>query len=395
MMEIFQEAASGITNRYITDWVNNGKKVVGYTCSFMPPEIFHAAGILPYRIRGINTESMEIGDTYYGPYVCTFPKCLLQLAGEGKFNFLSGAVISTGCDAMRRLDECWRKTGEDYQGSIPGFFHYFDVPHKTDPHAMKWFENEIHKLIQNIESYYAVKITEENLKNSISIYNHGRMLLWEIEKLRSNKDTRISGTDAFSIAVAGTVMPREVFNKQLEQLLAGFSEQKSSSKSCGKQIQNGNKRIMVAGSINDDIELIRLIENTGSTVVADNICFGIRSEADQVNMEDDPISALTNHYLSNSVCPRMFGAYKQRFDLLKTKIERAGVEGIILQNIRFCDLHGSENGLFERDFEKLGIPCLRLEREYGPLTETGRMKMRIEAFLERMELKQTDSGGIS
>ncbi len=377
MMEIFQEAASGITNRYITDWLNNGKKIVGYTCSFMPPEIFHAADILPYRIRGITTESMEIGDSYYGPYVCTFPKCLLQLAGEGKFSFLSGAVISTGCDAMRRLDECWRKAGEDYQGSIPGFFHYFDVPHKTDPHAMKWFENEIRKLIQNIESYYGVKITEENLKNSISIYNHGRMLLWEIEKLRSKKDIRISGTDAFSIAVAGTVMPRETFNEKLEQLLSKLPKKKTSSK-------NGSKRIMVAGSINDDIELIRLIENAGSTVVADNICFGIRSEADQVNMEDAPISALTKHYLSNSVCPRMFGAYNHRFNLLKEKIKRTGVEGIILQNIRFCDLHGSENGLFERDFEKMGIPCLRLEREYGPLTETGRMKMRIEAFLERM-----------
>ncbi|MFH2065905.1 MAG: 2-hydroxyacyl-CoA dehydratase family protein [Pseudomonadota bacterium] len=377
MMEIFEEAASGITNRYLSDWVNNGKKVVGYTCSFLPPEIFHAAGILPYRLRGITTESMEISDAYYGPYVCTFPKCLLQLAGEKKFSFLSGAVISTGCDAMRRLDECWRKTGEDYPGSIPDFFHYFDVPHKTDPHAIQWFENEIRKLIQKIETDYHVNITKENLKRSISLYNHGRMLLWEIEKQRSLKDAKISGTDAFSIAVAGTVMPREAFHETLEQLLPDLSRQKSNP-------ANGNRRIMVAGSINDDIELIRLIENAGSTVVADNICFGIRSESDQVSMEDEPISALTRHYLSNSVCPRMFGAYQQRFDLLKAKIERAGVEGIILQNIRFCDLHGSENGLFERDFEKMGIPCLRLEREYGPLTETGRMKMRIEAFLERM-----------
>jgi benzoyl-CoA reductase/2-hydroxyglutaryl-CoA dehydratase subunit BcrC/BadD/HgdB len=203
------------------------------------------------------------------------------------------------------------------------------------------------------------------------------MLLWEIEKQRSMKDPTISGTDAFSITVAGTVMPREAFNDALEQLLPDLSRQKPGS-------ENGNRRIMVAGSINDDIELIRLIENAGSIVVADNICFGIRSEADQVSTSDDPISALTRYYLSNSVCPRMFGAYRQRFDLLQSKIERAGVEGIILQNIRFCDLHGSENGLFERDFEKMGIPCLRLEREYGPLTETGRMKMRIEAFLERM-----------
>ncbi|RPJ78034.1 MAG: 2-hydroxyacyl-CoA dehydratase, partial [Deltaproteobacteria bacterium] len=117
MMKIFNQAASSIENQYLAEWVKQGKQVVGYTCSFMPPEIVHAAGLFPYRIRGIETESMEIGDAFYGPYVCTFPKCLLQLAGEGKFHFLSGAVISTGCDAMRRLDECWRKTGEEYKGS--------------------------------------------------------------------------------------------------------------------------------------------------------------------------------------------------------------------------------------------------------------------------------------
>jgi benzoyl-CoA reductase subunit C len=80
----------------------------------------------------------------------------------------------------------------------------------------------------------------------------------------------------------------------------------------------------------------------------------------------------------------MYGDYKNRLLSLKEKIESANIDGVILQNIRFCDLHGSENGLFERDLEKEGIPCMRLEREYGPLVETGRMKMRIDAFLERL-----------
>jgi len=377
MMEIFREAAAGITNRYISDWVESGKKVVGYTCSFMPPEIFHAADILPYRIRGIETESMEIGDAYYGPFVCTFPKCLLQLAGEGKFNFLSGAVVSTGCDAMRRLDECWRKAGEDFKGALPEFFYYFDVPHKTDPHALRWFEDEITRLISSAESHFNVTITDQKLKKAIKIFNHGRKLLWKLEKLRASKKLLISGEDAFSVAVAGTVMPREIFNEKLENLLEKLSKQ-------NKKAVKSKKRIMVAGSINDDIELVKLIEDAGSTVVSDSICFGIRSETDQVDTKEKPVTALAKRYLSNSVCPRMFGAYQQRFDFLKEKAERAGVEGIILQNIRFCDLHGSENGLFEKDFEKMGIPCLRLEREYGPLTETGRMKMRIEAFFERI-----------
>ena len=65
-------------------------------------------------------------------------------------------------------------------------------------------------------------------------------------------------------------------------------------------------------------------------------------------------------------------------------IRKAKVDGVILQNVRFCDLHGSENGIFERDLEAAGIPCMRLEREYGPLSETGRISMRIDAFMERI-----------
>ena len=116
----------------------------------------------------------------------------------------------------------------------------------------------------------------------------------------------------------------------------------------------------------------------------ENLCFGVRHETDEVSETGDPIKALAERYLTDSVCPRMFGKYKQRLSILKEKIETAKVDGVILQNIRFCDLHGSENGLFERDLEASGTPCLRLEREYGPLIETGRIKMRIDAFLERI-----------
>ena len=73
---------------------------------------------------------------------------------------------------------------------------------------------------------------------------------------------------------------------------------------------------------------------------------------------------------------------------MNRKAKKAKIDGVILQNIRFCDLHGSENGLFERDLEAKGIPCMRLEREYGPLVETGRMKMRVDAFLERIEQRR-------
>ncbi len=114
------------------------------------------------------------------------------------------------------------------------------------------------------------------------------------------------------------------------------------------------------------------------------MCFGSRTYASLVDDKAEPVHALASHYLHNSICPRMLGYYKDRRSYIMDLVKKASVDGVILQNVRFCDLHGSENGVLERDLEAAGIPCMRLEREYGPLVETGRIRMRLDAFMERI-----------
>jgi benzoyl-CoA reductase/2-hydroxyglutaryl-CoA dehydratase subunit BcrC/BadD/HgdB len=103
-----------------------------------------------------------------------------------------------------------------------------------------------------------------------------------------------------------------------------------------------------------------------------------------VDEKGKPLSALAEHYLKNSICPRMLGYYPERIAYIKDLVQKSKIDGAVLQNVRFCDLHGSENGVIERDLELEGIPCMRLEREYGPLAETGRIRMRIDALIERI-----------
>ncbi len=378
-MNVFHDAANQVEFDSITQWKKEGKPVVGYTCSYAPAEIFHAADILPYRLRGIETDGMEVGDTYFGPFICSFPKCILQLAGKGKFSFLDGAIITPGCDGMRRLDECWRKAGEDINGIVPDYFYYFDVPHKSENHGMAWYVEEIKELIRSIESHFKVKITNDKISAAISEFNKGRRLLAEIENLRTRDDVVVSGTDVFAATVAGTVMPRDEYTKELKKWATALKKRKTS-------LSKDKHRVMLVGSISDEIDLFELIENTGKAIiVGENLCFGIRYEGNEIKEDGDPVAALAEHYLGASVCPRMYGKYKERLAMLKERIVRSQAQGVIMQNIRFCDLHGAENALFERDLEAMGIPCLRIEREYGPHIDIGRMKMRINAFLERME----------
>ncbi len=375
MMQEFFEASATLGNRYVRRWKEEGKKVMGYTCSYVPDEIFHAAGILPFRIRGFGATDTTIGDTYFGPFICSLPKSMLQLAGEGKFDFLDGAIITPGCDPMRRLDECWRKAGSDYPGVLPSFFFHYGVPHKYTDYTIKWLTDETRRLIGALVNHFGVTISDDSLKKSIALYNYSRRLLEKFDALRTLDAPPCNGEEALAVILAGSAMPREDYNALLEKFLS------DADKKSGIQ---GKVRLMLVGSANDDIGLVRVMEGEKAIVVADNLCFGSRFYTDYVDEEGDPVSALCRRYLSHNDCPRMYGDYERRLAVLTGKIEKARISGVVLQNIRFCDLHGSENGLFERDLEARGIPCMRLEREYGPLVETGRMKMRIDAFIERI-----------
>jgi len=372
----FIDIAAVLDNQYLQKWKADGNKVVGYTCSYLPDEILHAVNILPYRIRGINTTSTMIGDTYFGPFICSFPKCVLQLAGEGQYDFLDGAIITPGCDSIRRLDECWRKTGEDYPNAAPDFFHYFGVPHKIVDYSLDWFIDEIRDLISAIEKHFKVKLEADRLRESIKLYNNSRKLTAKLDQLRIQDNTVLSGTNALAAILAGTALPRETYNMLLEEFLSDVEHSEIDSK--------GKKRIMLIGSMDDSVELVQTIEGERAIIVADNLCFGPRQNFDFVEETEDPIAALAERYLRQSDCPRMFGLYKERLETIMNRVNDAKIDGVILQNIRFCDLHGSENGLLERDLEAVGIPCLKLEREYGPMLETGRIRMRLDAFMERL-----------
>ena len=179
-----------------------------------------------------------------------------------------------------------------------------------------------------------------------------------------------------AVIIASQVIPRDKFNALLKDLIVELKK--------APAISNGKKRIMLVGSANDDVDFVKVIEESGALVVSDTVCFGARTYINQVDEKGDAFHALAEHYLVNNICPRMLGCYPERLAYIKDLVQKSNIDGAVLQNVRFCDLHGSENGVIERDLEAQGIPCMRLEREYGPLAETGRIRMRIDALIERI-----------
>lgn len=171
-------------------------------------------------------------------------------------------------------------------------------------------------------------------------------------------------------------MPKLDFNRLLSSVL---SEAETRAKAT-----NGKIRLLVAGSMMDDPEFIENIEDVGAVVVTDTLCFGARSFWDLTDENGDPFEAIIDRYYKHAPCPRMAGQYTVRLAFLKERAEHARVDGVILEHIKFCDVHGADNALLKNDLEKAGIPVLELERQYGPLADAGRIRTRVQAFYERI-----------
>jgi benzoyl-CoA reductase subunit C len=116
------------------------------------------------------------------------------------------------------------------------------------------------------------------------------------------------------------------------------------------------------------------------------MCFGSRAfwAHSPSDGEGDPLRHLADQYLRQSLCPRMYEEFDRRLQFIEDAVERAKVDGVVLVHNKFCDVHGIDNALLRLRLEERGVPVLSLEKEYGAVADRGRIRTRVQAFLERI-----------
>ncbi|NVM46949.1 MAG: 2-hydroxyacyl-CoA dehydratase [Candidatus Lokiarchaeota archaeon] len=376
----FLNISNSIINPYIEDWQASNKKIIGYYCTYIPEELLHAAGILPYRIRATGNKDTELADTYMVRFTCSFVRATLDLALKGAYNFMDGFLICNSCDHSRRMFELFDLkvfNKEKIDKKINRF--YLSIPHIITEEGFHWYLKEIEELREELESAYNCEISDEKLNHSIDIYNQNRELLRELHKLQIQEFPKINGTDALQISMANASVPKEIANKELKRILNDLKKKEEMD-------VGSKKRIIVVGSVVDNIDFIQLIENSGAFVASDFICFGTRNFYDSMDFDHggNPVSSLTKRLYYRISCPRMMDDHENRLNFLKEEIKRANIDGVILQRINNCDLHGCDNMLFTHELKELDIPVLNIDRE-SYQADTTRLQTRIEAFIEMIK----------
>jgi benzoyl-CoA reductase subunit C len=370
IMEEIVRQSEQIENDYVKKWKSEGGKVLGYSCVMTPPEVIEAGGILPYRIRALGNAQTEIADAHLSRFNCSFCRSCLQLGLDGTYDFLDGLVESNGCDHLRGMFENWQ-----YVKNLD-FFHYLKVPHITSADALDYFTGEVGLYRKAVSEYFEADISDAALVQMMEKYNLVRSLLRTVYEMREREAPAFTGAEALSIILLGSAAPVDTFEGLLEEAI---EERK------GEGITGYRSRLMLGGAATDEVELVHEIESVGGLIVTDSLCYGSRAfwKLGQAK-KDDPERALAETYLENLLCPRMFDDYFSRRDYVLEAVERAKVDGVILTHNKFCDVHGVDNVQLRMDLDKKGIPVLSLEKDYGGKADLGRIRTRVQAFLEKI-----------
>lgn len=355
----------------LIDQKKQGKKVIGFFCSYIPEEIIYAGGGIPLRIRPSGGKETTTADAYMSRLNCTFVRSCLELMVKGSFDLLDGLVFTNSCDNIRRLYDILRE-----KRPYP-FLHFMSVPHKAGSEgAVNWYKEEVIHFKEKMESAFGIKISKESLEGAIDVYNETRSLLKKLYELRQEMNPPVTGAETLSVILCATASPKDQFNQLLRKLLEELRGR--------KRISHYRARLMIVGSEYDDPAYTKIIEDLGGLVVTDFLCLGSKYFWEPIKIEKDVLEGLAKSYLNRPSCPRMSDRVMERATFIKEMIQDFKVDGVISQKIRYCDLWGGEALYLQRIFEESGIPWLTLEREYT-LSSIGQLKTRVQAFLERIE----------
>ena len=354
--------------REIASTLPKDRVPIGFFCPYVPEELIHAVGALPFRLMGTPVKMSHV-QAYLPPNCCHLVKSSLESLLQGELDFLKGIIFSHTCDAMQGLADIWA-----LQKRIPLQFNLM-MPSRLDSElSLTFLKAEIERFRNFLESNVG-KITPQSLKASIQLFNRVREKLQEIYTRRPKWHKQISGMDFARVIRAGYLMDRERYLELLNDLLNALPEKTEESQNLVP--------VFLAGNMTHSDFYFSLIEEAGAIVVQDDLCSGTRFLRLMVPEDTDPIEGLTHRYLTSFLCPTKHkGAHAHAETLLK-EVQKSGAKGVIFLLYKYCEPHFFDYPDLKQAIESKGIPTLLLEVE-DPSYSVGQLKIRIQAFVEML-----------
>ena len=386
--DLLQDANNALVQKASAD----GRLALAYNCSYIPELLLDVEGCFGVRLRAPRCTNPDLATYYMTNRSCPYSKSILERAFEGGYNFIDALLGQECCTTMNRMEQYF-----DYCKLIPKekfFISFIDMPlKKTEWHA-GYFRRQIEqKIIEPLERVYGVDFSEEKLLAAIEQHNEVCRIISEIGDMRKLPNPPVTGYEFHVIQLVSLTCPKDLILPYLRETLEEIKQREPEPKFPFRA------RVMVAGSEIDDPDFTKLLENCGAYVVADRYCFGSIPGREEIIVRpgEDVLQAIADHYIQTNQCPRAMGPENvgARKQFLYKIAQEYGAEGVIVENMKFCEYWGYERAQaaqWMRDgFSLPGtLPVCQIEKDYTNAA-TGQLRTRFQAFVESLEIKRIQS----
>jgi benzoyl-CoA reductase subunit C len=364
MIEAFKEQFDQ-RHRIARQLKKGGKRIIGCFYGSVPKELIHAAGMVPVQLvedRDFRYESRS----GLPPYLCGMSKNLTGQIYDRVFDYVDGVMVSTVCDTNRHVPDIWVRNKVFPEAWI------VRAPIKSDDAAVRYYTREMRRLAEELGGLSGKEVTEENLRDSIALYNENRSLFGKFYEVRPG--SAVSAEEAVYVFGAALVLPVEEHNALMKKLLADLP---------AAPVQDRRTRLMLCAlNINMSLEVICLAEKYGARVVADDFTHNARYGSEEIEIDGDVFTSLARGYLRKIPLPGMY-AIEQRAKYIKDLMEKSKAEGLIYLLQLYCDAYAMEYSVLKEYFDRWDLPHLKIEAEDTPLS-VEQLNVRVQSFMESL-----------
>ncbi|MEK7729669.1 MAG: 2-hydroxyacyl-CoA dehydratase family protein [candidate division KSB1 bacterium] len=350
-------------------WRERGGKVVGHFQVYFPEEIAHAAGLLPVKICGAQVEGME-AESHFGSYLCSIIKTSLELALTKKIT-LDMFVTHPICDAARNLAAIWGRNFS-YKCQI-----LYLPQNPNSRYSIKYLHEEYHRLQGDIEAIAGRKISDDDLRRSLAVYNESRALMRELYLIKRETPWLLAADEAFVLIALAGFLPREEYNDFLRAVLPMLK---------ARPLKKQDKmRVVFEGGFCElpPVDLLQTIAQS-CYVVDDDLLIGLRYLVEHVSLQGEPLFNLAEAYIEkSSYSPVQHDLRKPKENMLLDRVKQSRAEAVILAAAKMCEPGLEEQVTYSKALDAEHIPYFISEFEENQTTFE-HLGIQLETFVENI-----------
>jgi bcr-type benzoyl-CoA reductase subunit C len=357
--------------RMVEQWKKEtGGKAVGIMPIHCAEEVVHAAGMLPVGMWGGQT-SISLAPEYLQSFCCSIMKAVMEFTMSGAYKDLDAIICPETCDTLRVIPLMMRKAVPQ----IPIIGIVLPDNRKIDA-GIKYTAAEYRSIVKQLEQITGKPVKDEDLQNSIEIYNEHHAAMMEFFKVAVDHCDIITPYNRHMVIKSSYFIPKEKHTVLVRALIDELNKLEPT--------QYKGHKVVVTGIMSEPDELLEMFENYGYAIVADDLAQGSRQFRTPAPPDDDPYIRLGKRLADFEGCAVVYDPEKLRGKLLKQLVDETQADGVVVLMMKFCDPEEYDYPFIKKDLDEAGIPHLYLEIEQQ-MESSEQVQTRLQAFAELLE----------